>query len=190
MSLQSLTSAHKQNADRSTFAVDMGAGKISEEKYKKFLWNMYMLYDVMEDVAMSMGCFGPVDPQMPGDDFPLDGLIQADEILADFKELGGDEANPPAMVSAVEEYRSHIVTKIQHDKQKLMTHVWANHMGDLEQKYKGKVPGSGKMWEFGEMERSVEEMKALLDKRVSESDEIEANIAYGYRQKIYEQLNA
>ena len=109
MSLQSLTSASQSNAESTSFAVEMGAGKLSNDKYQKFLWNMYTLYDIMEDVALSMGCFAPKDPQMPAGDEPLDGLMQADDILADFKELGGDEANPPAVVEAVNEYISHII---------------------------------------------------------------------------------
>ena len=188
MSLQSLTSASQSNAESTTFAVEMNAGKLSNDKYLKFLWNMYLLYDIMEDVALSMGCFAPRDPQMPPGDEPLDGLMQADDILADFKELGGDENNPPEMVKAVKEYRSHIVNNIQHDKQKLMAHIYANHMGDLEGKSAGKVPGSGKMYQFSDISVSKEEMKNLLEARVSESDSIECNIAYGYRQQIYEQL--
>ena len=69
-----------------------------------------------------------------------------------------------------------------------MAHVYANHMGDLEGKYADKVPGSGKMYQFADMTTSKEEMKNLLDARVSDADSIECNIAYGYRQKIYEQL--
>ncbi|MAS63597.1 MAG: hypothetical protein CL815_00020 [Coraliomargarita sp.] len=188
MSLQSLTSASQANAESTSFAVEMNAGKISNDKYLKYLWNMYMLYDIMEDVALSMGCFAPMDPQMPGNDLPLDGLMQASDILEDFKELGGDESNPPATVAAIDEYINHIIKSIQHDKQKLMAHVYANHMGDLEGKYADKVPGSGKMYQFADMTTSKEEMKNLLDARVSDADSIECNIAYGYRQKIYEQL--
>ena len=46
MSLQSLTSASQSNAESTTFAVEMNAGKLSNDKYLKFLWNMYMLYAV------------------------------------------------------------------------------------------------------------------------------------------------
>ena len=138
-----------------------------------------------------MGVFASVDPQMPADDLPLDGLVSADEIMEDFKELGGDPANPPAMMAMVDEYRSHIVKSIQHDKKKLTAHIWAWHYNDLEKAndMKGKVPGSGKMWSFANMRHSIEEMKGLLDRRVDDDDEIEVNIANGYKQKLYDQLN-
>ena len=100
MSLESLTQAAKQNADRTEFAREMMAGNLSEDKYKTFLWNAYLVYDILEDVAASMGAFAPMDPSMPADDLPLDGLQQADDILADFVELGGDPDNPPATVQA------------------------------------------------------------------------------------------
>ncbi len=191
MSLQSLTNAANQNAERTEFRREMMSGKMSEEKYKTFLWNNWLIYDLLEDVAASMGAFGPMDPTMPGDDLPLDGLKQADDIEADFKELGGDIDNPPATMAAVEEYRSHIIKNIQHDKQKLIAHIYANHMGDLENglAMAGKVPGSGKMYKFEDMGHSIEEMKELINRRVTEDDHIEANIAFGYRTKMYEQLN-
>ena len=81
MSLESLTQAAKQNADRTEFAREMMAGNLSEDKYKTFLWNAYLVYDILEDVAASMGAFAPMDPSMPADDLPLDGLQQADDIL-------------------------------------------------------------------------------------------------------------
>jgi len=111
--------------------------------------------------------------------------------MEDFKELGGDPANPPAMMAMVDEYRSHIVKSIQHDKKKLTAHIWAWHYNDLEKAndMKGKVPGSGKMWSFANMRHSIEEMKGLLDRRVDDDDEIEVNIANGYKQKLYDQLN-
>lgn len=192
MSLASLTKAAHENAERTAFAREMMSGNMSEDKYKMFLWNTWLLYDLLEDVASSMGCFGPMALDMPGDDKPLDGLVSADEILEDFKELGGDPDNPPATMAATEEYRSHIVKNIQHDKQKLMAHVYVNHMGDLSggQMIAKKIPGSGKMYKFEKLEVSQEVMKDLIRQRVSEDDEIEANIAFGYRTKIYEQLNA
>ena len=39
MSLESLTQAAKQNADRTEFAREKMAGNLTEEKYKTFLWN-------------------------------------------------------------------------------------------------------------------------------------------------------
>ena len=75
MSLASLTQATHQNAERTEFAREMMSGKMSNDKYTKFLWNAWLIYDLLEDVAMSMGVFASVDPQMPADDLPLDGLV-------------------------------------------------------------------------------------------------------------------
>lgn len=192
MSLESLTQASHQNADRTEFAREKMAGNLTEEKYKTFLWNTYLVYDILEDVASSMGAFAPMDPSMPADDLPLDGLKQADDILADFVELGGNPDSPPTEVQATEDYRNHIVKNIQHDKQKLIAHLYVNHMADLTDgpTLVKKVPGSGKMYKFEEMNHSVEEMKELLSRRVSEGDAIEANIGFGFRTQQYEQLNA
>ena len=192
MSLASLTQAAHQNAERQEFAREMMSGSMSQEKYKTYLYNMWLIYDILEDVALSMGCFGPEDPQMPADDLPLDGLIQADDIWADYTELGGTEDNPPTVVPSTEAYRSHIVKNCQHDKDKLFAHVYVRHMCDLSggQMIKDKIPGSGKMYQFADMSHSVDEMKNLIRKRTKDSMADEANKAFEFSTKIFEELNA
>ncbi len=191
MSLASLTQVAHQNAERQEFARKMMSGNMSTEEYKTYLWNMWLMYDVLEDVALSMGCFGPQDLSMPDDDLPLDGLIQADDIMADFVELGGDPENPPTEVDAVHEYRSHIVTQCQHDPDKLFAHIYVRHMGDLSggQMIRSKVPGSGKMYAFEEMTHSVEEMKEMIRRRTHDGMADEANKAFEFAVKVFEQLN-
>tara|TARA_B110000444_G_scaffold210903_1_gene206471 strand:- start:39 stop:632 length:594 start_codon:yes stop_codon:yes gene_type:complete len=193
MSLASLTQAAHQNAERQAFAREMMSGNMSQEKYKTYLYNMWLVYDILEDVALSMGCFGPEDLSMPDDDLPLDGLTQADDIWADYVELGGaaDGSNPPQIAPSAEAYRSHIVKNCQHDKDKLFAHVYVRHMGDLSggQMIKAKVPGSGKMYEFADMNHSVDEMKQLIRKRTKDSMADEANKAFDLSTKIFEELN-
>ena len=193
MSLASLTQAAHQNAERQEFAREMMSGSMSQEKYKTYLYNMWLVYDILEDVALSMGCFGPEDLSMPDDDLPLDGLTQADDIWADYVELGGaeDGSNPPQIAPSAEAYRSHIVKNCQHDKDKLFAHVYVRHMGDLSggQMIKGKVPGSGKKYEFADMNQSVDELKNLIRKRTKDSMADEANKAFELSTKIFEELN-
>lgn len=191
MSLASLTQAAHGNAERQEFARKLMSGNMSEAEYKTYLWNMWLVYDILEDVALSMGCFGPQDLSMPDDDLPLDGLTQADDIMADFVELGGDPDNPPTTVPAVDEFRSHIIKNCQHDKDKLFAHIYVRHMGDLSggQMIKDKVPGSGKMYTFEAMNHSIDEMKNLIRRRTHDGMADEANKGFEFATKIFEQLN-
>lgn len=191
MSLASLTQAAHGNAERQEFARKLMSGNMSEAEYKTYLWNMWLVYDILEDVALSMGCFGPQDLSMPDDDLPLDGLTQADDIMADFVELGGDPDNPPPTVPAVDEFRSHIIKNCQHDKDKLFAHIYVRHMGDLSggQMIKDKVPGSGKMYTFEAMSHSIDEMKNLIRRRTHDGMADEANKGFEFATKIFEQLN-
>jgi heme oxygenase len=54
---------------------------------------------------------------------------------------------------------------------------------------KGKVPGSGKMYEFADMNHSVDEMKNLIRKRTKDSMADEANKAFELSTAIFEELN-
>ena len=190
MSLASLTQAAHQNAERQEFASKMMSGKMSEEKYKTYLYNMWLVYDILEDVALSMGCFGPEDLSMPDDDLPLDGLTQADDIWADYTELGGTEENPPQVVPSTEAYRSHIVKNCQHDKEKLFAHIYVRHMGDLSggqiiaNKLKDKFPT--KFYEFSE---DPEVLKDKLKAKLNNDMADEAMLAFDYANKIFLELD-
>ena len=189
MSLASLTQAAHQNAERQAFAREMMSGNMSQEKYKTYLYNMWLVYDILEDVALSMGCFGPEDLSMPDDDLPLDGLTQADDIWADYVELGGaeDGSNPPQIAPSAEAYRSHIVKNCQHDKDKLFAHVYVRHMGDLSggQMIARKVPGKGLFYQF---DKSHDELKAHIRERINDDMADEAKLCFDYATKLFQEL--
>ena len=187
MSLASLTQAAHQNAERQDFAREMMSGNMSPEKYKTYLYNMWLIYDILEDVALSMGCFGPEDPQMPDDDLPLDGLIQADDIWADYTELGGTEENAPTVVPTTEAYRSHIIKNCQHDKDKLFAHIYVRHMGDLSggQIIKRFVPGSGQHYQFNE---DINELKEKVRAKLHDGLAEEAKVCFNMIKTFMEEL--
>lgn len=189
MSLASLTQAAHQNAERQEFAREMMSGSMSQEKYKTYLYNMWLVYDILEDVALSMGCFGPEDLSMPDDDLPLDGLTQADDIWADYVELGGaeDGSNPPQIAPSAEAYRSHIVKNCQHDKDKLFAHVYVRHMGDLSggQMIRKRVPGKCKMYDF---EGDVADLKERIRSRINDDMADEAKFVFESSTKLFKEM--
>ena len=64
-------------------------------------------------------------------------------------------------------------------------------MGDLSggQMIASRVPGSGRMYAFADMTHSVDEMKALIRRRTTDAMAPEANIAFDFSTRIFEQLN-
>jgi len=189
MGLKENTSAAHTKAHQTSFSQEMMSGNMSEDKYKKYLWNAYIAYDILEDIALSMGVYGTIKE---GDHRPLDGVIRQDAILADFKELGGDPANPPALVAAVNEFKSYVVGTIQHDKDSLtaQSFAWHNHLLASGAEIKSKVPGSGSMYDFPDALGTVAEVQADFAIRTTEAMTAQATKGYEYIERMFEQLNA
>ena len=189
MGLKENTSAAHTKAHQTAFAQEMMSGNMSEEKYKKYLWNAYISYDILEDIALSMGVYGPIQE---GDHRPLDGIIRQDRILADFKELGGDTNNPPALVAAVNEFKSYIVSELQDDVDGLtaQSFAWHNHLLTSGAETKSKVPGSGTMYGFEDALGTVAEVEADMKLRLKDSMTAEATKGFEYIERMFEQLDA
>lgn len=73
----------------------------------------------------------------------------------------------------------------------MFAHIYVRHMGDLSggQMIKDRVPGSGKMYQFADMTHSIDEMKGLIRRRTKDSMADEANKAFEFSTKIFEELN-
>ena len=168
---------HK-NAERQEFVKIMMSGKIHPKFFATYLWNLHTRYDLLEAMCRVHGLF---------DDFPEVQRYKA--IRDDFNHLW-QEADPPPTLPSTNDYVMHLKSCMNYPE-KLMAHVYTLHMGDLSggQMIKDKVPGSGKMYQFADMNHSVEEMKELIRRRTHDGMADEANKAFDFAIKIFEQLN-
>lgn len=178
MSLKDLTWEHHKNAERQEFVKIMMSGNIHPKFYATFLYNLHPRYDLLEAMGRVHSLFNNI-PQVQRHKL----------ILNDFNHLW-KEATPPITVPSTTAYIEHMKT-CMNDPEKLMAHIYTFHMGDLSggQMIKDKVPGSGKMYQFADMTHSVDEMKNLIRKRTKDSMADEANKAFEFSTKIFEELN-
>jgi len=173
MSLKDLTWEHHKNAERQKFVKVMFSGKIDPKLYATFLFNQHQAYDLLEAMAMAHGIFN----DMPD-------VRRAPKIYEDFKELWQDDTLP-AVKDSIKEYIQHLKT-IKDDKQALMAHVYVRHMGDLSggQMIRKKVPGSGHMFDF----ENIDYAKAVIRSRINDDMQEEAKKCFEFATKLFREM--
>jgi len=174
--LKELTSEQHRNAERQAFVKEMFSGKISNERYAKFLFNQHPIYNLLETLANVHGLF---------DDMPE--LRRAPKIYEDYTELSKEDIEPDALLPVVKEYMDYLMS-ISEDADRLMAHVYVRHMGDLfgGQMIAKKVPGLSKMYLF---DRNKDELKTLIRERVNDSMADEAKVCFDFATKLFQQMN-
>lgn len=176
--LRELTREAHKDAETSPFVKVLFSGKIPPKLYATYLKNQHPMYEILEVCAMPLGLFTGVPDTR-----------RAPAILADFTELWGmDNEEVPAMCPVVEEYMQYILS-IKDDPKKLMAHVYVRHFGDLSggQMIAKRVPGSGRMYQFGdEPDKIKEALRSKLDDSMAE----EAKVCFAFARRLFEELNA
>ena len=162
--LKELTWEHHKEAERQHFVKTLMSGRINPEIYAIYLFNQHQCYNMIEALAMSEGIF---------DDMPE--LRRATEIKADFDELWIYKWQPQMMTSTMK-YLDHCKENLMDNPDKIISHIYVRHMGDLSggQMIKPKVPGQGKYYQFNiryvegrnQPYKNMKELKAALRLKV------------------------
>lgn len=174
--LKELTWEHHKNAERQAFVKEMFGGSITNERYATYLYNQHPQYDILEAMAMIHGIF---------DGAPA--LRRAPAIMDDFEELwnGGDHNRPP-LCPVVGEYVQYM-KEIQHDRDRLMAHVYVRHMGDLSggQMIAKRVPGRGRFYKF---KQDHDFLKTHIRGQLKDSMADEAKLCFDFATKLFQQM--
>ena len=172
--LKELTWEIHQQAERTEFAKKLLKG-LKPVDYHRYLLNQYEIYAALENAAESIL-----------KDF--EHIRRADAILLDIEELevtynlGRD---PTLICSVVDRYREH-VSKLDHDG--LLAHLYVRHFGDMYggQFIKKRNPGSGKMYDFDD----VENIKQLVRSHLKDSMADEANRCFEFAIELFKELSS
>ena len=170
--LKDLTWEHHKNAERQEFVKELLGGKITNERYATFLFNLHPQYNLLETLSML---------------HLLLDMRRAPAIHEDYQELWGEtNPNQPPLLPVVKEYMDHLMT-IKDDPNKLMAHLYVRHMGDLSggQMIAKRVPGEGRLYKFDE---PIDELKEKVRARCNDDMADEAKICFDFATKMFQQM--
>jgi len=173
--LKELTWANHQKAERTKHAQKLLKG-MSVVEYHRYIFNQYIQYSALETRAAQLGVLDNIENILRSDKIKLD-MIE----LEDTHDIKRD---PDLICEAVAEYVSHV---LQLDEQGILAHLYVRHFGDMYggQMIKKRNPGSGKMYEF----ENVEELKTTVRAMLNDDMADEANRCFEFAMQLFEQLD-
>ncbi len=171
--LKELTKEQHKSAERSEFVKVLISGNINPELYATYLWNQYVKYKELENLA---------DRYVLLTD--LQGIRRTKKIYSDFLELWNKPGVPVTFPSTID-YISHIRTIS--NKQNLLAHIYVHHMGDMSggQIISKRVPGGCKMYHFT---RNIDDLKNALRNKLTDELAEEAIISFKFAIKLFDDL--
>jgi heme oxygenase len=173
MSLRELTAEKHKVAERQDFVRLLFSGNINPKLYAMYLYNQYNSYLKLERLADDLKLLHDIQD-----------IKRSDYILQDFKELWTD-AEFPKVTESVIQYAEYL-DSISNYSEKIMSHVYVRHMGDLAggQMIAKKVPGSGNYYKF----KNPEDLKTNIRKKLTNSMADEANICFDFATLLFQDM--
>jgi len=175
MSLKDLTHAKHKEAETQPFVKVLFSGKINPDLYATFLFNTHPLYDLLETYAMALGQLND-----------LPDIRRAPKINEDFREIWGNRAERPVDLPVVKDYLDHIKHLAETTPEKLFSHIYVRHMGDLAggQMISKRVPGAGLYYQFADPDA----LKTAIRERLSDDMAEEANVCFDFAARMFKEM--
>ncbi len=176
MSLREITKDLHTEAERTLFAKKLIAGNLSQEEYANYLWQMVLVYNGIETAANSQGMFAN-----------LPDIERTHKIYQDCIELVGPHHQLKWLPSVIEYYQYLLNLNYDAERRHLIkAHLYCRHMGDLfgGQIIAKRVPGSGRFYQFKDVEKLKENIRAELTDNYGE----EARVAFSWAIRIMQDL--
>ena len=174
--LKELTWANHQKAERTEHARKLLKGMTPEE-YHRYLYNQYVQYAALESIAISEGVLEGIEH-----------IARSSKILEDMIELEDEydlQRNIDLLCPTVSRYVAHVMSLEAADD--ILAHVYVRHFGDMYggQMIRKRNPGSGKMYDFD----NVEDLKATVRAKLNDDMADEANQCFEFAMQLFEELS-
>jgi heme oxygenase len=174
--LKELTWENHQKAERTDHARKLLKGMTPQE-YHRYIYNQYVQYAVLESRAKDLGVLDGIE-----------SIARAKSISQDMVELEREydiQRNVDLLCPVVAAYTGHVMAL--ENKEDLLAHIYVRHFGDMYggQMIKKRNPGSGKMYEFDNVEELKTTVRAMLNDEMAD----EANICFEFAMQLFEELN-
>jgi heme oxygenase len=172
--LKEQTQEKHKEAETQPFIKEIFQKKVSKHKYAEYLYQLYLIYHAMENIA------GPKLGTYEG----IPGLYRAELIFKDFQELATPDKTYTIKESTLK-YIQYIMDITEHND--LLAHMYVRYLGDLNggQIFAKLIPGSGTMFQFENKEELTNNFRAKLNDNMG----LEACVAFDFNIAIVKEFN-
>lgn len=175
--LKELTWANHQKAERTEHARKLLKG-MEPEEYHRYLYNQWVMYAVLENQAEPSGALKGIE-----------GICRANAIHTDMIELEqeyGIKRDAALLCQVVADYSDYVMH--MQDKDEFLAHIYVRHFGDMYggQMIRKRNPGSGKMYEFDNVDELKTTVRAMLHDNMAD----EANTCFEFAMQLFEELDS
>lgn len=178
MSLREITKDLHHEAETTKFAKLLLSGKITKEDYANYLYQMFLIYNIIE-----------IGNQVEGNFLNLPGLERAHNIYQDFIEIAGTDHDYKWLPDTLE-YYNYLLELVRDPVQrpKIKAHMYCRHMGDLNGGFiiKKQVAhiSKGRFYEFKDPEALKVSIRAELTDELGD----EARVAFQWAIRMMREL--
>jgi heme oxygenase len=144
MSLKDLTIVKHKEAEKKEFNQRMFRGELTTEEYVKYLTSQLAIFSEIEKFKL-----------------PNVSLLRKDKILEDLKELQNNILDESPLTNSNTTKYVEYLSKLNNET--ITPHVYLNYLALVYggQMIKKMVPGSGKMYEFENVQESIDSIRSI-----------------------------
>ena len=179
--IKELTKEHHKAAEEQEFVKTLMSGKINNELYATYLFNLLLCYSLLEKYSLQNGLFR----QLPQ-------IERANNLDFDIRALW-NKPEKPFITNSTLRYIYHL-DDIKDQPEKLFAHIYVRHMGDLYggQMIKRKTPGPNTYLVFLKPEETKRVVRELINQYMNTYQVnvvAEAKLCFEYATELFKEMN-